>query len=1004
MKRTLLVLSAATLAASTSALAQQSAAQAGTQDLLIQKLTQVHMGLAPSDPARAAVLLRLADLHAERARQLSMKEINEGCSVCKAGDKDRERALTYYSEALTKTPPSSANKIHLQMGRLYELLGQTESAVKSYSSMLSSTNPQEVAEAQLSLAEIAFRKNDFAKAQELYGKVLTTPGASSLGLAAYRKAWCALRLGQVDTGLSGLQEILKNPNLQSRSAAQKNVVDAQFLEEVSRDMATFMAARGVQASDAETLYSLTPEAFKLQQVTILAREATRLGQKEAALNTWNFVYDKHTDPKVRLESQVRMAQLAFDLKKMDIATASFQKSLDLWSLTGCTVADCDESYKGVRQFVVGWNRLETSTPSAGLLSAYNGYFKVFTNDEDMLVWGAQASAQAKQFVQATQWTMQANQLILAKHNSEKVATEQKALADKLEKNLLLGIENAENSKDAALLTQAQDDYLAKSISKSKALDVQYQKAYAVYQKGDYQAAAPMMHDLAMTGTGNVQVLKQAADLSLDALAILKDDARMQTWSKDFAAKFPAHKADFANIEQKSILTQSAKLAEAQPEQSLAALTAFDVKAASAEDRKTYYKNKILLNEKMSRITEARNAVEDLLREPSLTTDEKEFALGRKVWFAELELDFAGALKAAEQMKFSSLTNDEKMLKLALYSELANQDARIYYTQFLKQSQDAEKKALIAMQLVRSSKNPSTELEQLKPHFKSNMGLYARAALEIYGNSGDKKVLEKALKEKGTSKADSFVMIEKILLQGELSDVSTTIAKQTIDPKTQKSLAAGLKERVKMLEKIDGITNRAIATGDWATQILALNLVSKENHRFYNEVLSLPMPAGLTPEQEQEYLMLLSQQVTPNQNMASMADAKLKEFWSQETAKEGYRKFGSQNVEWNQAITQEVEALAAIAPEEQKAAWTQVAGEVKALKTQEQKPSLAELETARTNLKANPFVPSAIEQAIAMEKKAHRRSMVEYLESRLATLAAAPNVTTSKKDSDIKEKN
>ncbi|MNS97818.1 hypothetical protein D3C72_1321660 [compost metagenome] len=187
----------------------------------------------------------------------------------------------------------------------------------------------------------------------------------------------------------------------------------------------------------------------------------------------------------------------------------------------------------------------------------------------------------------------------------------------------------------------------------------------------------------------------------------------------------------------------------------------------------------------------------------------------------------------------------------------------------------------------------------------------------------------------------------------------------------------------------------IASGDWATQLLALNLVSKENHRFYNEVLSLPMPAGLTPEQEQEYLVLLSQQVTPNQNTANMADGKLKEFWAQEAAKEGYRKFGAQNVEWNQFITKEVESLAGIAPEEQKTAWTSLVTEIKGLAVQSQTPSLAELESARTNLKANPFAATALEQAIAVEKKAQRRSMVEYLESRLATLA--------KKESDIKEK-
>src|SRR5687768_1476105 len=110
MKKGLLILS---FSVGVTAYAQAPAG--ATQDLLIQKLTQVQLGLAPADPARASVLLRLADLHAERARQVAMKELNDGCTVCKAGDKDREKALSFYSEALTKVPQTTVAKVHLQM-------------------------------------------------------------------------------------------------------------------------------------------------------------------------------------------------------------------------------------------------------------------------------------------------------------------------------------------------------------------------------------------------------------------------------------------------------------------------------------------------------------------------------------------------------------------------------------------------------------------------------------------------------------------------------------------------------------------------------------------------------------------------------------------------------------------------------------------------------------------------------------------------------------------------
>ena len=991
MKKKIIAISLSMAAA---AHAQSPSAAGSTQDLLIQKLTQVQMGLAPADPARASVLLRLADLHAERARQLSMKELADGCVVCKAGEKDREKALNFYSEALPKMPAGSVAKIHLQMGRLYEMQGNAELADKNYHTMLAvSTSPIEIAEAQLSLAEMAFRKSDYKTAEGLYEKVLAAGNGTSLGLAAYRKAWCAFRLANVDSSIAQLQEVLRNPKLQSRMASSRGVVDVQFLEEVSRDMVTFMATRGIKDGDAEALYNLTPEAFKIQQITLLAREGLRLGQKEQALKTWDFVYQKQTDPKGRLEALVRMSQLQFDLKNTPAAAKSYQAAINVWAATDCTMDSCDESAKGLRQFVVGWNRLEGTKASPELLAAYQEYFRVFTNDEDMYVWGAQAAATAGNYALAYQWTSSANKVILAKHSVEKDSAQQKSQAEKLEKNLLLGIENAEKAKDDKLLLTAQDEYLTTSLLKQKSFDVQYQKAYAIYQKGDYATAADQLKDLAVNGKGSAQIKLQAAELSLDALALLKDDARIQTWSAEFAGKFADKKTDFQHIQQKSILTQSAKLAEGQPDQALAALASFNMAGATSEDRKTFLKNKILLSEKVNKITEARVATEDLLREPSLTAEEKEFALGRKVWFAELELDFATALAAAEQMKFGTLSQDERVLKLALYSELADKSPAAYYSQYLKQSKDDEKKALIATQLIRLSKSPVKDLEAYKPYFKNNAGLFARASLDVYAATRDQKVLERALKDKGTSKQDAFVMIEKILTLGEVKALAAQLAAHQIDTKNQKTIAVGLKARVKLLEKADALANRTIAAGDWSSQLLSLDLVAKENMRFYNEALALPMPTGLTPDQENEYLSILSQQVAPNQNAATMAETKVKEFWAQKTALESYKTFAAQNHAWAKFTVEEVEALTAIAPEEQKATWTGALAEMKVLEGTVVKPSLAELEKARTHLKQNPFAPNAIQDVIALERKAQRKSMVEYLEGRLANLA--------KKDSEVK---
>ena len=140
MKRSIIAVS---LSAAVFASADQGAS-GSTQDLLIQKLTQVQMGLAPSDPSRVSVLLRLADLHAEKARQLAMQEIGDGCTVCSAGTADRTKALKFYAEALAGASAAVKPKVHLQMGHLYEMQGQSDLAEKSYKAMLEvSTSPVE---------------------------------------------------------------------------------------------------------------------------------------------------------------------------------------------------------------------------------------------------------------------------------------------------------------------------------------------------------------------------------------------------------------------------------------------------------------------------------------------------------------------------------------------------------------------------------------------------------------------------------------------------------------------------------------------------------------------------------------------------------------------------------------------------------------------------------------------------------------------------------------------
>lgn len=134
------------------------------QDKLIEKLTQVNLNLPPSDTSRGSITLRLADLHAERARRLSMKELNDGCTVCTAGNKDREKAIRLYNEILPTLENEQKARVNTQIGHLYEMSGQEAKAVAIYESLLNDKNEKISSEAQLSLAEIYFKKRNYSQA------------------------------------------------------------------------------------------------------------------------------------------------------------------------------------------------------------------------------------------------------------------------------------------------------------------------------------------------------------------------------------------------------------------------------------------------------------------------------------------------------------------------------------------------------------------------------------------------------------------------------------------------------------------------------------------------------------------------------------------------------------------------------------------------------------------------------------------------------------------------
>ncbi|MFN7730041.1 MAG: hypothetical protein ACK5P7_12855 [Bdellovibrio sp.] len=956
----------------------------GSRDLLIEKLTKVNLTLAPADSSKVSVSLRLADLLAERARVNSMAELESGCTTCTAGQNDREKAIRLYRDVLDRVPAANRGKVVIQLGHLYQMTGNESEARSCYGKIAAdAADPQARAEAHLSLAEMSFKKNQFAEARKGYQEVLKIPTASSRGLAAYRSAWSSFNLGDSQGASQELILILKTPALLTRTGVSASQIDPQFKEEVSRDLATFLSKNALEPSDVEQLFSLSPENTRVQNVTLLAAEAERVGRKKEALMVWNFVYNHQSAPAERLDVLLHRAPLLLETGDRSKALQDMESATALWKeLKGCGKAECAESQKLYRQFIIVWNQAEKKSPTPELSKAYGLYLEAIPEDAEMNLWGAQVAKELKDWKTASARQEQAVFAIKGQPSAAKATT---SADDKLEAALLTNIENAEASGDDALLIRAQDLYVKETKKGSKSFEVSYQKAKRLYDQNQHQAAADEMKKLALDPKGPSALRKQAADLSLDALGTLKDEDKMIAWSKEYAGAFKDQASEFNQVGQKALLSRSAALAHYDPAAAMAVLAKFDAREASPSDRIIFLKNKLILAEKTNQFDVARNAADDLLIQKDLKPEDREFALGRKAWLSELKLDFAGAYKATSQMELKGQAPEQKTLKLALYADLSGQNPVPLYEQYLKSTKDPEARQAVASEIVRRSKDPVKEIQTQKPILDQAPDLLARLYTEAYSKTPTDQILKKASLDSKVQNTNWGRLLARVSLLKDFSTQKAKLSAMQLDAKTQKTLAKTIKDRAAELTKAEKLAGGAIQSGDWTSQLVTIDLVARESDRFYQELMSLPMPEGLQPEEEQEYLQLLGQQASPFKLKAEQAQSKVKEFWTGTTWKTDLEKSVNEGAEFRALIAQELAALksAALASDQE----FFVGLEAKNSQSVVGLPELKEIEAARESVRQNPLDRQLATNLLNLEKKSKNFAMVQYLEGRLRTLPA-----------------
>lgn len=960
-----------------------------THTLVIEKLEK-SLREAKEDETLSLrpVRARLADLYAERARLRAMSEAENNCSDCKGAVQDRERALKLYETVLAESQPESRGAILLQMAHINRILFKNKIARNLYDQIVREGSLKHsrsvLAQGYVGRAELSFGRGDFKEAQTDFETARRLLPLQKQGEIYYRLAWCRLNLGDQPQALAHLIHILKTPELLTRDSGRGSSLDSSFHEDVARDLAIFIARGSVGAREIRLLESLSPERSRLFNLKLLATELERLGAKSVSLQVWESYLRQDPPSFEKLEARVHVARLQLDLGRKPAVLHALKLTLEEWRKLGCAPeTECQLLQKKLRQIVVDWNRSEKKKPSLSLLYAYQTYLEFFDRDAEMTYGAALIARELKRSSDAASLYHKSSEQAaeLAPHPENRKL---------LEASLVGEVEMAEMTQSKNLREAAYDHYLKLHPQGEIAPRIRYQRARIAYERGDNEEATKRLNEFATSEIclksapkKTAELCAQAADLDLDALVLLRDDRRVEERASFYARKYPNRRMEYLKITRTAILKQAASM---QTDQAIAKLGAADMSGATGDERIRFYKTQMSLAEKSQDLVSVRQSSRALLAVPGLSENDRELALAKQVWLAEMQLDFKEAYRISLRMRMPKLKPEEKAMRLALLAELAGQNPREHEEEFLRLSRHPERRALVQAKLVRSSKSPMATLRMYEKDLTRRPFLYAPLTLEIYAKTGDRGFAESALRVRGVVNEVEGQMLKRQLFLRDFAKIDSSLARHSLRVQSDALLKRTLSDRLRLLEQAEKMAASVVRSRDLTSQIISLSVLARENKRLHEEILALPVPRQIRNNERAQYLRLVESQAKPYEKKQIEIEKKLTLLWGdREFLNALIADYERSRPFMRPLHAYELKRLAAVASTSRR---DKIAS---ALEEEREIPTAQTLASARKEVRENPFDSRSLMKLKNLEADLGRETMVTYLDARLVNLRSAGGI-------------
>ncbi len=944
-----------------------------THDLVISKLRHAIESLGTKDDSYLPSAIRLADLLADRSRIKMMKEVEQNCQNCLKSEEDRKESLNWYQQTVGKVNGELLSRNLLQMAFLKDSLGQFKKAEADLQTIIKNKGahlPLYRGQAFAKLGDMYFKQGEFKKAFDAYSSALTIKQTPEKEVVVYRQAWCMLNLSRVKPAISQLERLLQTEDL-----------DESFRMDISRDLALFYARDTVTMPRIQRLFDLSPESQRKENIVQLAKETERLGKKSESALVWMYYLNAGFDQKEGLEAKVRLARLEKDLNHVEKALGILRQATAQAKEEGCK-KECDAFQTEFHKMIKDWTREEKKHLTLNLFMGYQIYGDYFKEDADMLFRSAILAQDLKRPDLAT---VQFQKAVISSYNNlddKKLTPEERTAQEKILEGSLLGqIEMAEASNNPNARQAAYLQYLKIRPTGPKAFEVKFNLAHLSYELKNYPQAGEAFRRLALENDAkNPTLQKQAADLALDSMMVAKRNEEVESWSRDFAKRFPSAQAQYLTMSRRASLEiVAARINAKQTDSSdMRRLMGVSLIGSSKDERTAYFRNKYLVAFQIKDLASAKAALREWQELVDKNSSQYQEVLDKRIFIAELEMDFASAYALSQRKNFDS--EEARNLKLLILADLSGKSGTRYENAILSRSRSLETRLFVIVNQVRRSSRPVKMLGIYSSELARSPETFNKLALEVYGHTKDLKVLSILEREPRMRRSTAVSVILRAESYHELRPLLANLRSARLNTRSDRALEQSLNNKLTLLGKLENFYKRPQFKADPILQAVLSRSYAYESQRLADEILTIPAPKKMKPQQIPLYQNALAQQAAPYQRKSQQAQQISDRIWSDtswlESLKTTYRSAKSQ---YRKALALDLDLVISVAPASTKE-------ELTSLMLESQKPvSNDDVQRLKWAVQKNPFDMGKVSELREVEMERGNEVMVAHLDERLKNM-------------------